>query len=372
MPLLDWFTNRFRHEAVHYVYAPIPASNVRYSDGKAPDYTELAAGADYFKIWLVEMFLKRDRDWFSRWHPAVHAAVTFQFGGDSKVISSVVSQTRDANVLKDFGDGDLDRFVRMNAELTGLLPFNDGSVAVDVGLIGLQGNSDVKNLIKAMGSFGSLLAVPQLSAAVKVAEPLANAIGSLVGATEGALMIGLSQTFSEKGGGAEAVLRGGYYAMVDASGGQVDRDKLWVVEDHLQYGGTAETSKPLVGYNYILIRVERRDKREDWDDMPAIHGPYQNVLNALQTGNVDQAKVHLKTAIAAAVAAPELTKKVDRRRVVEALNTKFEDDRNLLITAPATRKVDTSLKNLMKAAPPAKQFVHKPIITEKEAFALLK
>jgi hypothetical protein len=370
MQLLNWFTNRFRKEAVHYVYAPIPGSNVRYSNGAPPDVTPLTAGTDYFKVFLVEMFLKRDRDWFSQWHPAVHAAVTFQFGGNSQVLSSVVNQSRDNNIVKDLGTGDLDRFVRMNAELTGLLPFNDGTVTVDVGLIGLKGNDDLKNLIKAMGSFGSLLAVPQLSAAVKVAEPLATAIGSLVGATDGVLMIGLSQTFSEQGGGVEAVLRAGYYAMIDAPTDDLKAEKLWVVQDHLQYGDTAESSSPLTGYNYILLRIERRDKREDWDGMPSISTPYQNCLKALQTGSVDQAKVHLRTAITAALEAPELTKKVDRRRVVEELNKKFEEDRKAL-GAGAVRKADYSLKNLMNAAPPAKQFAHKPIITEKEAFAPL-
>src|ERR1035437_6614268 len=129
----------------------------------------------------------------------------------------------------------------MNQELTGLLPYNDGSVTIDAGLIALEGNNDVKNLIKAVGSIGSLLAVTQLSAGVKVAEPLADTVAAMVGATNGKLMIGINQTFSEKGGGTEAVLRSGYYAMLDAKAGTYAPGNFWVDKDHLQYGDTIDT-----------------------------------------------------------------------------------------------------------------------------------
>jgi len=254
----------------------------------------------------------------------------------------------------------------MNSELTGLLPFNDGTVTVDAGLIGMQGNNDLKDLIKALGTFGSLLAVPQLSAAVKVAGPLADAIGSLVGVTKGVLMVGMSQTYSDSKGGAEAKLMAGYYAMLDAQDAEIKREKLWVIEDRLQYGDTAETSQALTGYNYLLLRIERRENRDDWDRMASISGPYQNVLNALQAGNVDQAQVHLKTAIAAVLAAPELTKKVDRRRVVEELRAKFEEDKKSM-GAGAFARSNTSLQSLMNNAVDAKQVAGKPVITSKEA-----
>jgi hypothetical protein len=370
MTLLSWFSDRFRRQAERYIYAPIPASNVRHQDASMADSRTLTAGENYFRVWLVEMFLKNDRDWFSSWYPAVYSAVTFQFAGSPQVLTSVVNQSKQKDLVpKDLGAGDLNKFVIMSRELTGLLPFNDGTVTVDAGLIGMQGNNDLKDLIKAMGTFGSLLAAPQLSAAMKVAAPLVDAVASLIGVTKGELMIGMSQTFSEQGGGAEAVLRAGYYAMIDATGANLERQKLWVIEDRLQYGNTAETSEPLTGYNYLLLRMERRDQRDDWDWMASIHGPYQSVLNALQTGSVEQAQVHLKSAIAAALAAPELTKKVDRRRVVEALRANFEKDKDALMGAGAFARVNRSLQHLMEDAIDPKEAAAKPLIGAKEAFA---
>ena len=75
--MLDWFVKLFRSSSQHSLYVPIPASRVRHSDGTAADGEPLAAGSHYFKVWLVEMFLKNDRDWFAMWYPAVHSAVRF-------------------------------------------------------------------------------------------------------------------------------------------------------------------------------------------------------------------------------------------------------------------------------------------------------
>jgi hypothetical protein len=368
MSAFSWFKDRFRREDEHYIYAPIAPANVRFQDGSAADDHALAAGQDYFRIWLVEMFLKNDRDWFSAWYPAVLSAVSFKFGGNPQVVSNVISQAKQKDLLpKDLEKSDLNKFLTMNREMTGLLAFNDGTVTVDAALVAMQGNNDIKGLIKALGSFGSILALPQLSAALKIADPLVDAIGSLVGATNSAFMTGMSQTFSEKGGGGDAVFRAGYYAMLDAKESELSRDKLWVINDRLQYGDSADVSKQLTGYNYILVRIEHRETRDDWDSLTSIQTPYQNALNALQTGSLEQAQVHLKTAIAGALVAPELTKKVDRRRVVEALRARFEEDKKNMGAGAFARR-DASLQNLMNNAGEVKSAARKPLIRPDEAF----
>ena len=180
-------------------------------------------------------------------------------------------------------------------------------------------------------------------------------------------MLGLNQTFSEQGGGAEAVLRAGYYAVLDASAERYPREKFWVDGDRLQFGDTLEGSRPVTGLNYMLFRIERRDTRSDWDELTSIRDPYQNVVKALQAGNVEQAQVHLRSAITAAMAAPELTKNVDRRRVVEQLKTRFEQDKKDL-GAGAFKRAQASLSALMRDALTPEQAAAKPPLREKEAF----
>src|SRR5260370_9297138 len=187
--MLDWFVKLFKNQAQHSLYLPAPATRVRHSEGTPPDDEPLVAGSQLFKLWMVEMFRKNDINWFKEWYPAVHSDVTFQFSGASQTLTGIVNQTDQ----KDLGTAHLNRFVTMNRELTGLLPFNDSSVRLDAGLLAMQGNDQLKNLITFMGNIGSLLVVPQLSAAVKLANPLADAVGALVGATNGQLMLGINQ-----------------------------------------------------------------------------------------------------------------------------------------------------------------------------------
>jgi hypothetical protein len=364
MSVLDWFSTRFKREASHFLYVPVPADHVRHSAGQTPDNRELAAGNHYFRLWLTQMFLKNDRNWFAGWHPAVHSAVTFEFGSTTQVVTNVTGPSK----LQELEGKNLDKFITANQRLTALLPFNGGTVTLDAGLLALQGKNDIQDLVKVLGDFGSLLVVPQLSAAMAVAGPLANAVGSLVGAADGQLMIGLNQTFSSAGGGAEAVLRAGYYAVIDATEDTLQREKFWVDKDQLQYGDSLETSKPLTGRNYLLFRIESRDSRDDWDELKTIQEPYQEVIKMLQAGQVEQAEANLRRAIAAALVAPELTKNVDRRRVVSQLKAKFEQDK-IDLGQGAFKRADASLKSLMADAISVKEAASKPEIKAKEAFA---
>ena len=199
----------------------MPAERTRLTDGRPPDSTELSAGSHYFRLWLAQMFLKNDRNWFANWHPAVHSAITFDFGDQSKVITNVTGPS----TLKDIDAGHLDRFITFNRQLTTLLPFNGGAVGIDAGLLAMKGKDDVRDLIKTMSDFGALLVVPQLSAAMAVAGPLADAVGALVGATDGQLVIGLNQTFRSAGGRRGGGAAGRLLAAVDSTEQVHHRDR---------------------------------------------------------------------------------------------------------------------------------------------------
>jgi len=356
--VLEWFRSRFRQEASHFLYVPIPTGRVTYTDGRKAEDTQLQSGNHYFKLWLVQMFLRNDRDWFSSWHPAVHSAISFEFGNTSQVLTNVTGPSN----LKDLKADHLDKFITLNQPLTSLLPFNGGTVSLDAGLLAMQGTSDVRDLIKAIGSVAGLLAVPQLSGALAVAGPLAETVGSLVGVTDGRLMVGINQTFSTTGGGAEALLRAGYFAVLSATADDYAKDKFSVEADELKYD-----SKTLTGVNYLLFRIECRDTRDDWDELASIRDPYREALKMLQTGHVPEAEAYLRQSITASLSAPELTKNVDRRRVVTQLKTRFAQDKADLGQGAFTRK-DYKLSSLMMNAMSVREAIAKPMLKEKEAF----
>jgi hypothetical protein len=306
----------------------------------------LEAGKHYFRLWLVEMFLKHDRDWFKSWHPAVHSAVTFRFGDKEEVITHVAGQSR----LRDVGEDNLDKVVSVNHPLTSLVPFNGGTVELDAGLLAMQGKDDLKGFIKVLGDFSSLLVVPQLSAALAVAGPLANGISELVGATDGRLVLGLSDTWTGQAGGGNR-LREKYFVVILAEDASIDEKKLWVVNDRLRYGASAQASKQLTGFNYMLFRIERQNEFDAWDSLTPIREPYEQALLLLQTGNADQAETLIKQAKLAAFKAKELTRDVDRRRVVDMLQKKYDEAKEVLIGGGAFEvEKDLSLASAMSSS----------------------
>lgn len=138
--------------------------------------------------------------------------------------------------------------VNVNHQLTSLLPFNGGTVELAAGLLAMQGSDALGRFIKVLGDFSSLLVVPQLSAALAVATPLANGITELVGATNAELVLGLHDTWTAQTGGAN-LLREKYFAVILAQDHEIDEKMLWVENDRLKYGDSLQTSKMLTGYH---------------------------------------------------------------------------------------------------------------------------
>ncbi len=340
MPLLDWFKTRFKDESKKYKYTEIDPTHVKFKDNHQINPDTLKAGTHYFRLWLLEMFLKNDRDWFKSWHPAVHSAVTFKFGDKEELVTHVAGQTR----LKNVEPANLDKVVSVNHALTSLVPFNGGEVIVDAGLLAMQGSDSIKGFLKVLGDFSSLLVVPQLSAALAVAAPLANGVSELVGATDGKLMLGLSDTWT---GGAGGNLREKYFVVILAEDKKIEDDKLWVENNRLKYGDTQEGSELLTGYNYMLFRIERQDEFDAWDSLTSIKQPFDQALLLLKSGNKVEADALLKQAKLAAFSAKELTSEVDNRRVIDLLQKKFDQAKEFLGQG-AFEDFDSSLESAMK------------------------
>lgn len=318
---LGWFKTRFRHEATHRISFIIDAAHVRTSTGNAADSRELKSGEHYFRLWLSEMFLKFDRDWFSGWYPAVHSAIAFEYGDKQP---QVVTRVAGAENLKNLSKENLDKAVNQDMDLTTLIPFNGGTVNITAALLAMQGGNDVERLIGVMGDFSKKFALAQLSGVLDVAGSLATGVGALVGATNGSMMTAIDRTFSGVAG-AENVLRACYLVTIAADEGELDRDKLWVKAGQLHYGDSFGESKRLGGYSYMLFRLECADTRDDFDSLSAIQEPFNSAVDMLALGQVESAGAFLKKTIAAAMKARELTAKVDRRRVIEELKRRFND-----------------------------------------------
>jgi len=315
MSLWNRFTaliNKDRHELA------APTLDPAHVDRKPPP-TEAIADEHYFRLTLVQMFLRKERKFLRDFYPAVHSLVQCQFAG--RVVE--VPNVADASRL--LADQDAQgHVVARNFTLVPLMPFKGGEVKVIAGLFSVPGQDMLKDFLVAMSGFAELLAVPQLSTALSIATPLASGVQTLF-AGQGGMHLGFHDTFVGAGG-AGNVLTQAHTAVIRAPAGAVDTGRLYVAGDRLCTGtglGPGQ-HQPFETHDFMLLRLEVRPERDDWRQLNAIAEPFHEAVDALGEGQAEQAETHFRRAIVAAIKAPELTK-VDRRRVVDLLNTDFKE-----------------------------------------------
>jgi hypothetical protein len=79
------------------------------------------------RLWLTDMFLKRDREWFENQYPMVHATIQLTYAGETASFSSLARAP----------EGRLGPGERRNYPLTPLLPWSGGVVELEAGLSAL-------------------------------------------------------------------------------------------------------------------------------------------------------------------------------------------------------------------------------------------
>ncbi len=340
--VLDWFKDRYQTDAQHRLAPLIP-------DGAG----QIRANEHYFRLWLDEMFLKDEEKWFTQWQPAVHSAVTLEFGDQTQVITRIAG----ASALKDVDDKHLNRVITQSTKLTDLIPFRGGTVRLNAALLAMKGQDSVKQLIDVLGEISTKLAVPQLSAALDVAKPLAQGVSALVGVTDGEMMLGLDKTLSGEN------FQSGSFAIVFATDQEVPTANLSVINQQLRFKG-----KEMTGRNYMLIRVERRDERDDFDSLSSIREPYQQAIDLLTDGELQPAKKALRKAIGAALKSSDLTE-ADRRRVIDVLKARYANAEEQIGSGAFAEEQNRSLGALVAGAMKPEEAAALGKITEREAFA---
>lgn len=324
MSLLDTVSGWVNRDSKKYMYVPIDPTHVK---GATYSAEPLEEGTNYFRLWLSEMYLAKDREWFKSWYPVVHSIIHFQFGNQEISLPYVAGSLN----LKDINSSNMDKVIQLNHPMTTLMPFNGGVVEVTAGILAMEGSDYLNRFIKVMGDFANILVMPQLSAALNIVGPIANGVEELLGVSNGNLHLGLHQAYVGKEGGGANNLKAGYIAVILAEEGELDVNKLWVVNDMLRYGASADNSDPLTGRTYMLFRVESREQRDDMDGLTNIRGPFNEAISALMTGDDERAKTLLRAAIAAAMTSPDLTR-ADRRRIAQAMKDEFDETQKVAAT----------------------------------------
>jgi hypothetical protein len=313
--LWQTLTNWFVRPAAPLYYGRIPDMRAPNVPASAP----VKVGQAYFRLWLSEMYLKNDRTWFQEWYPVSHALVQLRYGDASVTVPYVAGP----GSLKDLDADHLNRVIQLNHALTGLLPFNGGSVSIQAGLMAMKGGNQLASVIKVVSDISGLLAVPQLSTVLNVAAPVANGVQGLLTSSSGGLQLGLQQTFTAAGGGANE-LRSGYFVAIAAPEANARPDGLWVVNDRLCIGDSPTNSEPYTTASYMLFRLEVREEHENYEGFTTIQSHVNKALAHLTGNRQDEAVQEMRLAASEVLTSRDLTI-ADRTRRISELKKVYEE-----------------------------------------------
>lgn len=294
--------------ASHCVCVDIPQSRTDLTGSDAP----LVPLKSYMRLWLADMFLAQNRSWFANRYPAVHTSVALRFGAEPIKISHVTD-----------GSGQVGRGVFKDYALTDLVPFSGGLVEIQSGLIALKGTNYLKESIGILKDFSSLVAAP-LSQTLDIADKVSSGLQNLFTGGQGEVSLAFHKQYAAAGGGgANIELKPGYIALVSAEPSQIDKDGLSVKESQLLYAPKGGKPEPLVGYDYMLLRIEGRTERDNWR-MPNIEEPLNQAIKETLQGNAEKAKEYKIAALLVIFQSPDLAVG-DRRRVADAIEAELAE-----------------------------------------------
>lgn len=291
---------------------------VRLDAAEAP--RPIRSDISYYRIRVVEMFLTK-KTWMARtWYPALHGSVLTGYDGKEVELPSVADTSK--LFEPQTGTGDV---IARNFFLTPLLPYDGSGVELACGLFGMQGEDYMAKVVGVLSEFSTLLAVPQLSTALAVAGPLASGVQNLFGAQDGRLHLGYHDSWVAPGAGGDNTFQSGYLAIVRATATEVDPTKLRVVDQSLHLA-TGIGTKPLTGFDHMLLHVEERTERPDITQLTSFYDPFKKALQALDDQDSTNADALIKTALIAARVSPDLTQ-ADRSRVTRELKQRYQEAR---------------------------------------------
>jgi hypothetical protein len=297
-----------------------PSTKLLYGGVEAKDWVHDAApakpGTAYMQLFLQEMWLTTERSWVDHYAPVAYSVVKLSFGDQTIEIPASLGDFEFAEG-EDFKN--LQDALRLNYPMTPPLPYNGGVVEVSAALVRLKTSSGLKEIVSAMDQLSRVLAVPQLSAVVSVAGPVANALDSVLGQTKERLALGLHQSFKYN---SQEQLSSGYYLAAHYDGDDRNLLKKLIVQDgalRWQRGG-----ERVRDFDYMLFRLEMQPQRDDVEYLTSIFGWMKKAQEAAIGDRLEEARGFVQQACLAAWSSPDLTI-ADRKRLPIALRANFDE-----------------------------------------------
>lgn len=270
---------------------------------------ELVADRAYFSLSLAHGFLDRDVNWFKRRYAAVHVSARLDVAGRTTTVTRLAQPA----------EGKLGPGVWLDYPVTGLVPYRGGTVEIEAGLSALERSSYLGAAVGILADFSALVA-PPLSTTVAVAGKVTEGIQKVLAAGEEEIVLGLHEALAASGGGGNE-LAPGYLAVVKATEEELDPTTLSVHDSRLHVSD-GKRAKPLVGFSYLLFRVDAVLERDDWrfERFDELIG---KAIDAHFAGDPEKFRGFRNAVLAEVLKSPDLTEP-DRFRIARAIAAELE------------------------------------------------
>jgi hypothetical protein len=313
MTLGEWIKKGLASDAKHYAVTALPAARI-FPEAK---HATIVAEEHYFRVWLSEMYLAKDRFIFSKYLPVVHSSVRLTYGGQARELP-YVAQPAALGLGASTGDG-----IQLDHALCNLLPFRGGTVDITAALVAYKSGDYLDGLMGTLNSLGGLLKFGQLSVTLKVIGNALETIHSLPGNAKSKIHLLAYRGFGGQSADNGASLSSGYFAVFRADAEAIPTSKLLVREHRLYVGPTEQRARPFRAFDYMLFRIEAATHRDDYQSFDELSKP---LAEAIKLGRRDRKKGDEALARLAEIVwdIGDLTN-ADRIRAAQAMTLTYEE-----------------------------------------------
>ena len=315
----EWFDANATHLTVGY----FP------EQGSVP----LNAYEGYLRLWFAEGFLAKAATWGNKHFPALHGGASLQFLGTEPIPFTTLTRPPGSWTVPG---------AQFDFPISSLLPFNGGTVEVEAALYQASVAGPLATAVELVGSLASLMG-PPLAAAASIADKVSDGLDAVLRSTGDQPVLGVHWTMVAPGGGGHSV-QPGHLVIVNAPQGQLG---ALSIHDGRLAVDTGNGPELLTGADYLVVRVECRQERDDWR-FPDLEALVRAAGAAAIEGHQATFKARRTEAIARAWNSTDLTPN-DRKRVAKLLADEI-DDAKLLGAVPGP---DRSLHNIVAQRLPA-------------------
>ena len=332
--IASWFTANAEHCTRQFLPEP----------GAQP----IRADQGYVRLWLSEGFLAKRRTWGNDHAAVMHGGLSLRLLGRPGIafttVASLPDQPARAGEYLDY-------------DVTPLLPFTGGVVEIESALYRTSADGLLAGAAAIAGGLKPLLG-PPLSTAIEMAEKVSESVAHLLTATDERPLLGIhwSPQSGEGGGagsaggsGARGGVTPGHLVLIDTPPGTI-QGSLAIEGGRLVVQGNAGPER-LVGYNYLVLRLECTTTREEWRQ-PELQALIDAARQAVIYGELDTYRRLRREAVVRAATCPDFIP-ADQKRVAVLVGEMVEEAAQLGASAdPQTSLAAAAAERLPDAQDP--------------------